>query len=128
MPIFKYLVLNKSNIPQYIEIEQPVNEEPLVEHPLTGEPIERVLYAPTITLNHSSIREKKTLSADHLKKHGFSVFQKNKNSKDYTQTLGENPNINPSNGWIILKIWETKLVKSQVALRSWIRKSPEFGW
>ncbi len=97
MPVFKYLVLNNKTPPEYIEVEQSLKDSPLVCHPLTGEPIERVLESPTLTLNHSAVREKKTLSADHLKKHGFSILQKDKNSNEYTQTVGKNINLTRSN-------------------------------
>ena len=50
MPVYKYLVINKSNAPEYIEIEQEVNDPPLSIHPVTSEPIKRVLTSPTLTL------------------------------------------------------------------------------
>lgn len=93
MPVFKYLVLNKKSPADYIEVEQPLNAPPLGKHPLTGEPIERILESPTLTLKHSSNQEKKTLSADNLEKNGFSVLQKDKNSKQYIQTVGKNPSL-----------------------------------
>ena len=59
MPIYRYLVLNKSINPEYIEIEQSLKDAPLAEHPLTGEPIQRVPESPSLSLKHSSVREKK---------------------------------------------------------------------
>ncbi|MEK9773118.1 MAG: FmdB family transcriptional regulator [Opitutae bacterium] len=96
MPFFKYQVLNQCDPPEYIEIEQLVNDSPLVKHPLTGEPIRRVVTAPSLTLNHSSSKEKKILSADHLQKHGFSVLQKDTISQQYIPTTGPKNKIDHS--------------------------------
>lgn len=97
MPVYKYLVINKSNAPEYIEIEQEVNDPPLSIHPVTSEPIKRVLTSPTLTLNHSSAREKKILSPDHLANNGFSVLKRDSGSKKYIQTVGKNPKLDLSN-------------------------------
>lgn len=98
MPLYKYLILNNSINPEYIEIEQSVNDSPLKTHPLTGEPVQKVFQSPSLTLKYSSANEKKTLSPDHLEKNGFSVLQKDTNSKEYIQTVGKNPNLDRSNG------------------------------
>ena len=89
MPIFKYLVLRKGNTEEYIEVEQALTDTPLVKHPITGEPIKRVIDSPSLTLRHSSLRENKTLSADNLQKHGFSVLEKNGSTAEYVQTIGD---------------------------------------
>ena len=93
MPIYKYLVLNKSINPEYIEIEQSLKDAPLAEHPLTGEPIQRVPESPSLSLKHSSVREKKILSHENLQKNGFSVLEKDQSTKGYTQTVGKNPHL-----------------------------------
>jgi len=93
MPLFKYLILNQSKIPEYIEVEQSIREQPLSKHPLTGEPVERIPQSPSLTLNHSEKREKRTLSPDHLHKHGFSVLEKDKSSSKYIQTVGKHPKL-----------------------------------
>jgi predicted nucleic acid-binding Zn ribbon protein len=89
MPIFEYLILNGKNPPQYIEVEHALDDQPLSEHPITGEPVQKVITSPSLTLNHSQEREKKSLSKDHLAKHDFSVFEKNKSGEGYVQTLGK---------------------------------------
>jgi len=97
MPTFKYLILNKSKRPEYIEVEQSITEAPLKKHPVTGEPIKRVPQSQSLTLNHSEKRDQKTLSADHLQKHGFSVLQKEKGSQKYIQTVGNHPELKDFN-------------------------------
>ena len=89
MPIFKYLVLNKSSTREYIEVEQSLTDAPLVNHPFTGEPIKRIIDSPSLTLRHSSLRENKILSADNLQKHGFSVLEKKDSTAEYVQTIGD---------------------------------------
>jgi len=98
MPVFKYLIKNNSKIPEYIEVEHSSKEPPLKNHPLTGEPIERVLHSPSLTLNHSEKREKNTLSPDHLEKHGFSILEKDTSSQKYIQTVGKNPKLDFQHG------------------------------
>jgi predicted nucleic acid-binding Zn ribbon protein len=88
MPIYKYLVLDKGISKEYIEVEQSLTDAPLDKHPFTGKPIKRIIISPTLTLKHSSLREKKTLSADNLQKHGFSVLEKNGSAAEYFQTIG----------------------------------------
>ena len=97
MPVYKYLVINNDNAREYIEIEQGIYDPPITIHPVTGEPIKRVLTSPSLSLKYSSSREKKILSPDHLAKNGFSILQKDKGSKKYIQTVGNNPKLDLSN-------------------------------
>lgn len=94
MPVFKYLILNDSQIPEFIEVEQTLEEAVLTTHPLTGEPIERVPTNPNLCLNHSTAIEKKILSPDNLQKNGFSILEKNDSDHGFTQTCGKNPYLN----------------------------------
>ena len=93
MPIFKYLILNHSKTSEYIEVEQSIGDQPLSQHPITGEPIERIPQSPSLTINHSEKREKRTLSPDNLQKHGFSILEKEKSSSKYIHTVGKNPKL-----------------------------------
>ena len=97
MPTFKYLILNNSKRPEYIEVEQSITDSHLKKHPVTGEPIKRVPQPQSLTLNHSEKRDQKTLSPDHLKKHGFSILQKEKGSQKYIQTVGNHPKLEDFN-------------------------------
>jgi hypothetical protein len=94
MPVFKYLILNDSQIPEFIEVEQTLEEAVLTTHPLTGEPIERVPTNPSLCLNHSTAIEKKILSADNLQKNGFSILERNDSDDGFTQTCGKNAYLN----------------------------------
>jgi hypothetical protein len=94
MPIFKYLIINDSHIPEFIEVEQTFNEAALTKHPLTGEPIQRVPINPSLSLNHSTATENKILSPDNLQKNGFSILERNDSNHEYIQTCGKNPHLN----------------------------------
>ena len=90
MPIYKYRVIDSSIENEILEVEQPMNSQVLTSHPITGEPIEKILSKPSLTLNYSSLKEKKGLEHGHLSKNGFTVFQKDKsNPKRYTRTTGK---------------------------------------
>ena len=94
MPVFKYLILNDSQIPEFIEVEQTLEEAVLTTHPLTGEPIERVPTNPSLCLNHSTAIEKNILSADNLQKNGFSILERNDSDDGFNQTCGKNAYLN----------------------------------
>ena len=89
MAVFQYVVLNGKTTPDFIEIEQASGEKALSHHPITGEPIKRVLSAPSLTLKHSSEKESKILSHDNLVKNGFSIFEKDSSTGSYSQTIGQ---------------------------------------
>ena len=74
---------------EIFEVEQEINAPPLSSHPLTNEPVQRVLTSASLSLRHSSMHEKKSLSADHLNKHGFSKYEKDQSSGDYHKTAGK---------------------------------------
>ena len=89
MPVFQYVVLNGKTTPELIEIEQAIGDKALDQHPVTGEPIKRVMHSPSLTLKHSSGQESKILSHDNLVKNGFSIFEKDSSADSYTQTVGQ---------------------------------------
>ena len=88
MPVFQYVVLNGKTTPELIEIEQAIGDKALDQHPVTGEPIKRVMHSP-LYLKHSSGHESKILSHDNLVKNGFSIFEKDSSADSYTQTVGQ---------------------------------------
>jgi predicted nucleic acid-binding Zn ribbon protein len=89
MPIYRYKTLNSEDREEIFEVEQDINAPPLSTHPLTNEPVQRVLTSVSLSLRHSSMHEKKSLSADHLNKHGFSKYEKDQSSGDYHKTAGK---------------------------------------
>ncbi len=88
MPIFRYRVLNGRNPADVIEVWQELSDKPLTRHPLTNEPVERLIGSPTLSLRHASNKEKNCLSPDSLLKNGFSIYERSSRSKVYLRTLG----------------------------------------
>lgn len=89
MPIYRYKTLNSEDREEIFEVEQEINATPLSKHPLSNEPVQRVLTSASLSLRHTSMHENKSLSADHLKKHGFSKYEKDQSSGDYHKTAGK---------------------------------------
>ena len=81
--------MNSEDREEIFEVEQDINAPPLSTHPLTNEPVQRVLTSVSLSLRHSSMHENKSLSADHLNKHGFSKYEKDQSSGDYHKTAGK---------------------------------------
>ena len=91
MPIYSYEVLNgKGKETEVIEVEQSSNDPPLTSHPITGQPLKRIISSPSLTLRHSSIKEKKLLSEENLIQKGFMKYQKNKDTKRFERIIGNN--------------------------------------
>ena len=96
MPVHQYVVLSDKRPQEVIEIEQGVDDAPLAKHPITKEPIRKVLSSPTLSLKHSDVNEKKSLSEENLNKHGFSVYHKDSTDGTYHKKSGKGPDsINP---------------------------------
>jgi predicted nucleic acid-binding Zn ribbon protein len=91
MPVFQYVVLNGKEPQELIEIEQEVSDPPFKEHPITKEPIRKVISSPTLSLRHSDANEKRTLSEANLKKNGFSLYQKDQEDGSYHKKTGNGP-------------------------------------
>ena len=57
MPIYRYKTLNTEAREEIFEVEQEINAPPLSSHPLTNEPVQRVLTSASLSLRHSSMHE-----------------------------------------------------------------------
>lgn len=88
MPIYQYKVINEKELDEFFEIEQKISDPPLTMHPLTREPVKRNITTTSLSLNHSTGNEKKSLSSDNLHKNGFTQYEKDSSSGDYFRTVG----------------------------------------
>ena len=89
MPVYQYKVVDSKIEDEIIEIEQEIGAKELQIHPITGETIKKIITATSLTLGHSSTKEKATLEKGKLEKNGFTVFQKdNSNPLKYNRTAG----------------------------------------
>lgn len=91
MPVFQYVVLNGKEPQEIIEIAQGPSDPPVKEHPITKEPIRKIISSPTLSLRHSSSNEKKTLDEANLKKNGFSLYHKDQTDGTYHKKTGSGP-------------------------------------
>jgi predicted nucleic acid-binding Zn ribbon protein len=91
MPVFQYVVLSGQEPQEIIEIEQGLSDPPYQTHPITKEPIKRVISSPTLSLRHSDANEKSTLSESNLKKNGFSLYEKSQADGSYHKKTGNGP-------------------------------------
>ena len=91
MPVFQYVVLNGKEPQEIIEIEQGLFDHPLKFHPITKEPIRKMVSSPTLSLRHSDANDKRILSEDNLKKNGFSLYHKDHSDGIYTKKTGGGP-------------------------------------
>ena len=88
-PVYAYRVIDKIGGGEIFEVEQELGATPISEHPLTGKPVERILDAPNLSLKHSEINERRTLSPDNLQKTGFSRYERDSRTGVYQKTAGE---------------------------------------
>jgi hypothetical protein len=91
MPVYQYVVINDKQPQEVIEIEQSIDDAPLTQHPITKERIRKILTSPSLSLNHSSSKEKKILSEENLSKNGFSLYHKDKPDGTYRKASGSGP-------------------------------------
>lgn len=90
MPIYVYETLpDKGQEPTRFEITQRITDPELTQHPETGEPVQRIIMAPALSLKHSASRERNILSDDNLSRHGFSRY-KRAGQGTYERTAGKN--------------------------------------
>ena len=87
MPIYQYHVIKGNQDVELFEVEQKVGDPPLTKHPITREPVKRVLSSPSLSLKHTSRNGINSLSPDNLKKKGFTQYEKD-SSGDYLRTVG----------------------------------------
>ncbi len=88
MPIYQYQVVNGQKAVELFEVEQGIQDPPLTKHPITLEPVRRILSSPSLSLSHTTRLENKSLASENLQKNGFSQYKKDSSSGDYFKTAG----------------------------------------
>jgi len=89
MPIYQYKLVDPKLDNEIIEVDQAITDEALKVHPITGEPIKRLIPAASLTLKHSSSNEQITLEKGNLAKKGFTVFERDPSEPSkYSRTVG----------------------------------------
>ncbi|XZE44895.1 FmdB family zinc ribbon protein [Pirellulaceae bacterium SH467] len=91
MPIYVYEIVRDGDNPsETFEVIQRMSDEPLQVHPDTGEPVRRVLSAPSIGGMWSDSAMGKSTNDDNLKRLGFTKYVKTGDGS-YEKTVGKGP-------------------------------------
>ena len=81
MPTYVYgVILSEEDdeaIGDVFEVEQGIRDQPLTQHPETGQPVRRLLCAPYIAGIWSPMKMKKSMADNTLAKRGFTKYVKN---------------------------------------------------
>ena len=78
MPMYTYQVINEDgSLGETFDHLHGMNEEPLEEHPDTGEPVQRVFTSPHIAGRSHERHQKQQLSDENLGKLGFTKYVRN---------------------------------------------------
>lgn len=86
MPVYVYEDPDTSD---RFECVQSMHDDPLSVHPETGASVRRVILAPNLGIKHTTGREKKLLSNDHVEKAGFTKYEKDKVTGKYNRVAGK---------------------------------------
>jgi predicted nucleic acid-binding Zn ribbon protein len=102
MPVYTYRIINKDGSKgDYFEVEHSMSEPPLEKHPITGEPIIKVMNAPNLGIKHTSGSTEKKLDNKNVEAAGFTKYEKDKLTGKYHKTAGNNKHLpgtlNPQN-------------------------------
>jgi len=76
MPTYVYECLSKKGVPtgKTFELMQPMKDDALTKHPETGEPVRRMIVAPT--LGTATSKFKASLSNKNLERLGFTKYER----------------------------------------------------
>ena len=92
MPLYEYVVINPDGSHgEVIEVLQRISEPPLVVHPESGLPVERLI-STTSVARPSGGPIKGDISNRNLEKLGFTKYQKTTTGK-YEKVLGDGPDM-----------------------------------
>jgi hypothetical protein len=86
MPNYVYEVITTG---ETFEQLQSLADPRLTVHPVSGEPVRRLITAPNLTLNHSDAANRTKLSGQNLSRHGFTKYEKAAKGH-YVKTSGDN--------------------------------------
>jgi len=100
MPVYVYQVILEGGIegPTF-EVEQPVSDDPLTRHPVTGHEVRRIIQPANISTKYTPQREKKLTETRNVEKAGFTKYERDKLTGYYHKVAGKDKNapdmINP---------------------------------
>lgn len=93
MPTYVYGVIlseDDDSVGETFEVEQSIKDPPLTHHPVTDQPVRRLICAPFVAGTWSPLKGKRLLSDSNLEKKGFTKYVKN-SSGQYDKRAGKGP-------------------------------------
>lgn len=92
MPLYEYEILDEHGEPlERFELFQSMSAAPLTKHPLTGQPVRRIISAPTLLGRNSDHAVNRTLNDDkRLGELGFTKYVKTDEGR-YEKRAGSGP-------------------------------------
>lgn len=90
MPLYVYEIINKDGTDgETFEILQSLSENPLTHHPVTGEPVRRILQPANIISKYTPGSTKKKLENKNVEKAGFAKYERDKLTGTYHKVAGK---------------------------------------
>lgn len=90
MPIYVYEVIDESGTSNdRFEVQQSMTEAALLQHPVSGKPVRRVLQAPNLGIKHTAGKTRRLLDNANVEKAGFTKYEKDKGTGTYHRVAGK---------------------------------------
>lgn len=92
MPIYVYEVMtgDAEDEGQLFEVAQRMSDPPLTHHPLTGQPVRRVIQPPNLPKTWTDRQARRALSNENVARHGLTRYEKSGDGT-YVKTAGKGP-------------------------------------
>ena len=90
MPVYVYeVVLPDGSGGDRFELTQSMKEPALREHPLTGEPVRRVILPPNLGIKYTEGRTRSMLENKRVEQAGFTKYERDKLTGRYHRVAGK---------------------------------------
>ena len=90
MPTYVYVeILPDGSDGEAFEYIQRMNDDPLITHPKTGNPVRKVFNSPNVSNKYTESSTMNKLSDENVEKHGFTRYEKDKLTGRYNKTAGK---------------------------------------
>lgn len=91
MPTYVYQIITDDDAEgEIFEVEQRMADDPLTQHPETGQPVKRIITAPNVATRYTSGHDKAKLSNENIARHGLTRYEKAGDGQ-YVKTAGKGP-------------------------------------
>jgi predicted nucleic acid-binding Zn ribbon protein len=89
MPVYVYEVIRPDgSAGERFELRQALDAAAITQHPLTGEPVRRVICAPSLNTRHTPGKTRARLENKQLAKAGFTKYERDKLTGTYHRVTG----------------------------------------